>query len=621
MAIKIVEERKKLSDYSDLNLQTRYLDNVLQEALSKVRRESSGKGEKENIRVYVPGKCDIGIFDNSVSIYASKGNSIDMEKLLKEVTLLLQQKHNLPNFESHMAINFRYGKHSVQFRSGHLERNDKEQLLPMHEVLDRSDQTMIRTLKTLKDLDVKPTLSSELDSYSLQDSNVAMGFFREAKEAILEGGSRKEAAQKFGFKIMAKRSEGRIPNGAEEQTCIAERLCVYAEEYKGDDVAKKVIETYRMVQKVRNDPPVIMGLKSIIEIHADRSIITLNRQNSSSETFSEFLTKLFEIVGITDMNALTFEYRKQVEVEDTPFQKWIDNQVDRVNRFSDWVGDNKHNISFSLLSMSILLLFAFLLSGDTLFEATMIMVPSLAVIVLALLFSEKNGTVKKVGQGSVMFFFAAFFVIAADLASISFDTYMSLLKMSAVGIAIVVAWIVAAVQTEAKREELVKNIKEWLIKTAQNIEVKLGALSKKALASKKFVTVLTALLIIAGVAVTIMIGVIMIPFLIVAVVFIPIMIILDRRFWRELEADRQRTLDKFFEDFRAKREDLPEACEVRFEITKCKKLRNPFRGIPTKFAKYAKSKYPKSLTLGGFKQTATKLITGSWAEKTLRGEQ
>lgn len=96
---------------------------------------------------------------------------------------------------------------------------------------------------------------------------------------------------------------------------------------------------------------------------------------------------------------------------------------------------------------------------------------------------------------------------------------------------------------------------------------------------------------------------------------------LDRQFWQEIEADRQRTLDKFFEDFRAKREDLPEACEVRFEITKCKKLRNPFRGIPAKFARYAKSKYPKSLTLNGLKQTVQKLTTGKWAEKVLRGEQ
>ncbi|MDP2749444.1 MAG: hypothetical protein Q8O89_01270 [Nanoarchaeota archaeon] len=619
MAVRIVKETKTLSEFPDLDLKTQPLDSVIQEALSRVKRESAE--EKKSVKVYVPEKCDLEISDNDVSIHVSKGNSIDMEKLLKEVTLLLQQRHNLSEFNSQMAISIRHGKHSVQFISGHLKRNDKEELLPMHEVLNHRDQTMIRTLKTLKSYEIKSTLSNELDSYSLQDSNIAMGFLKEAKEAILEGGPRKEAAQKFGFKIMAKKSEGVVPNGMEGQTCIAERLCVYAEEYNSEDVANKVIETYRMAQKVRNNPPVIMGLKNEIEIHADKKIISLSRKHSDSKTFSEFLTKLFEIVGVTDVSALTFEYQKEVVVEDTPFQKWLAAQAKHAERILNWTEDNKHNINFSLLSISILLLFAFLLRINTLFEATMIMVPSLVVIAAALLFSGKDKIVRKVGQRSVVFAFYASFAIAGILAVISFDEYLLLLKIVAATVAVFIAWIFIAAETEEKRDEAIRKLKEWLAKTAKNLEIKINAFGKKALANKAFVSTLTAFLVVVGIALTIMIGVVMVPVIIFMALFIPIVIMLDRQFWQEIEADRERTLDKFFEDFRAKREDLPEACEVRFEITKCKKLRNPFRGIPTKLAKYAKNKYPKSLTLNGFKQTAQKLITGKWAEKTLRGEQ
>lgn len=622
MAIEIVRERKTLSElFPGLDLKKQFLDSVIKEALSRAEQGSSAK--KKSVKVYAPGKCDLEISNDDVSIHTSKRNGVNMEKLLKEVTLLLQQKHNFPEFNSrsYIAISFRHGKHSIQFRSGHLERNDKEELLPMHEVLNCSDQTIIRTLKTFKSSDMKPTLSNELDSYSLQNSNLAMGLFGEAKEIILEGGPRKEAAQKFGFKIMAKKSEGVVPNGMEGQTCIAERLCVYAEEYKGEDVANKVIETYHSVQKVRNNPPVIMGLTNEIEIHADKKIISLSRRYSNSKTFSEFLIKLLEIVGVTDINALTFEYQKEVVVEDAPFQKWLAAQTDHINKLCDWTKANRHNISFALLAISIPLLFVLSLGNNTLFQAVMIMLPSLVVIAAALLLSNKDGIVRKAGQKSVVIAFYISFVIADVLAAISFDGYLTLLKIVAGFIVAIIIWIVVAVETKEKRDEIVEKSKEWLAKTAKNLELKINAFGKKALANKAFVAILTAFLIIVGIALTIIIGIVMVPVIIIMAVLIPIIVMLDRQFWQEIEADRQRTLDKFFEDFRAKREDLPEACEVRFEITKCKKLRNPFRGIPAKFARYAKSKYPKSLTLNGLKQTVQKLTTGKWAEKVLRGEQ
>ncbi len=615
MAIRTVQERKKISDFPDIPLDMSCLDSVMQEMLSRVMRESGKK--KQSVRAFFPGKCDLEISEGSVSISVPDRKSIDMEKLLKEFTLLLQQKHGLPLYDTHMAINFRYGKHSVQFRNGHLERNDKEELLPMHEILSSHDQTIIRTLKTLKSIDVESTIADELSSYSLQGSNVAIGFFQEVKETLLEGGSRKEAAKKFRFKVMAKKSEGKIPNGPEEQTCIAERLCVYAEEYKSEEVADKVIETYRMATKVRRNPSVIMGLKNIVEIHADKKVVSLSRRYGDSGIFSEFLIKLLEIIGVTDIGILTFEYQKDVYIEDSPLHKWMNYQL---KRFFNWTDTYQHVINFLLIAISVPVLFALLLRATTLFAATMIIVPSLAILALTLLFSGKDKIVRKLGQGRVVFVFYLTHIISSVIAFDSFDTYLWVLGVIAALVAVIIACIFIGIETEDKRKEVIKKARIWITETNKNLGIKLSALSRKALANKNFVNIMSILVIIAGVVATLAIGAALIPIFIMVVIFVPIFVFLDNQFWQEIKSDRQRTFDKFFQDFREKREDLPEACEVRFEITKCKKLRNPFRGIPTKLAKYAIKKYPKCLTLNKFKQTAEKLITGKWAKKTLRSE-
>ncbi len=384
MAIRTAQVRKKISDFPDILLDMSNLESVLMEMQSSVMRESGKK--KYSVRAFFPGKCDLEISEGSVSIRVSDRKSTDMEKLLREVTLLLQQKHCLPRYETQMAISFRYGKHSIQFRNGHLKRDDENELLPMYEVLNSHEQTMIRTLKTLKSNTVELTLADELNSYSLQGSNVAMGFFKEVKEAILEGGPRKEAARKFGFKAMTKKSEGKISNGQEEQTCIAERLCVYAEEYKSKEVVDKVIETYRMAKKVSRNPSVIMGLTDIVEVHADKKVVSLSRRFGDSGIFSEFLIKLLEIIGVTDIGTLTFEYQKDVYVEDSPLQKWMNY---RLKRFVDWTDTYQHIINFLLIAISAPVLFALLLRVTALFETTMIMVPPLAIIAFVSLFSEE----------------------------------------------------------------------------------------------------------------------------------------------------------------------------------------------------------------------------------------
>lgn len=615
MAIRTVQVRKKISDFPDIPLDMSCLDSVMQEMLSGVMRESGKK--KQSVRAFFPGKCDLEISDGSVSISAFDRKSMDMEKLLKEVTLLLQQKHCLPRYQTQMAINFRHGKHSIQFRSGHLKISHENELMPMYEVLNSSDPTMVRTLKTLKSSDIESTLADELSSYSLQSSNVALGFFKEAKEAILEGGSRKEAARKFGFKVIAKKSEGKIPNGQEEQTCIAERLCVHAEEYKSEDVVDKVIETYRMAKKVSRNPSVIMGLKDRVEVHADKKVVTISRRCGDSGIFSEFFIKLLEIIGVADIRALTFEYQKTVCIEDSPLRKWMNFQV---KRFVDWTDTYQHSINFLAIAISVPVLFALLLRVTTLFEASMIMVPPLAIIAFTSLFSGKDKIIKKVGQGRVIFAFYLAYVISAIIAFDSFDNYLWVLGAIAAIVVAIIACIYIEIETEDKRKEAIKKARIWITETDKNLGIKLSALSKKALANKNFVNAMSVLVIIAGVVATLVIGAALIPVFVVVVISVPIFVILDNQFWQEIKADRERTLDKFFQDFREKREDLPEACEVRFEITKCKKLRNPFRGIPAKLAIYATKKYPKCLTLNKLKQTVQKLITGKWAEKTLRSE-
>ncbi len=234
---------------------------------------------------------------------------------------------------------------------------------------------------------------------------------------------------------------------------------------------------------------------------------------------------------------------------------------------------------------------------------------------------QEDKIIKKVGQGRVVVIFYLAYVISAIIAFESFDSYLWILRAIAFIIAAFIALTYIEIKTEDKRKEATKKAKLWLKETSKYLRIKLSTLSRKALANKNFVNVMSILVVIAGVLATLAIGVALIPVFIVVVIFVPIFVMLDNQFWREIESDRQRTLDKFFQDFREKREDLPEACEVRFEISKCKKLRNPFRGIPAKLAKYAIKKYPKSITWNRFKQTAKKLITGKWAEKTFRGEQ
>lgn len=618
MALRTIVKAQKLCEFP--GVEKLVLIDAIQAALSKINWEI--KDEKKKIRVYYPEKCNLSqISGEKVVINISERNKIDMERLLREITELLQKKHDDPEACSHMAVNFRYGKHSVQFRSGHLERNEKDEMLPMHEVMTYNDKTMVRTLKTLRDTDVAQKLSDELDPYSFQDSDVAVGIFKEAKEALLEGGPRKEAAKKFGFKYLAKKSETIIPNGDEGQVCVAERLCVYSEELKKEDVVGKIIETYHMMKKVRNNPSVTMGLKSNIEIHADRKEITLLRQNTDSKTFSEFLAKLLEIAGVIDANALAFEYKTEVQVEDTPFQKWLAVQANRAAKFNYWAKRNDHSIASILIALSVPLFFAQLLGiGFSLFESAMIMVPAMSILAGAVYFSEKSSITRKVGQGPVIFLFYTAAILAELIAYKAFDTYLAILEIVAAIIAVIVIWAYAAIKTEDSRKKIAIESKKWLESKILKAEIKMEGLCRKALSNNTFVSMLTIILVIVGILTTIMIGIAMVPILILVAIFVPIMIFLDKRFWKEIEEDRQRTLDKAFKIYREKRENLPEACEVRFEIVKCKKLRNPFGGVPAKFAQYAKKKYPKSLTLGGLKATVTKLLTAKWAEKTLHIE-
>jgi len=81
--------------------------------------------------------------------YASIKGAIDTERLLREILPLLIEEHKDQEWSRPILLSLRYKRHNIQFISGHLERNKKDELVPMHEVVEAQDETMLRRLVSI----------------------------------------------------------------------------------------------------------------------------------------------------------------------------------------------------------------------------------------------------------------------------------------------------------------------------------------------------------------------------------------------------------------------------------------------------------------------------------------
>ena len=565
--------------------------------------------ESDSIKVIVNGLCElsinVGYYYSRATVNIHKKNHIEMSDIINKTVPLLQKEHNSQEFPNSMIISLRHGVHAAQIISGHLEKSG-DVMLPMHEVPSARDQTMIRTLRTLKDSSVDNTIKALGSSSNLREHDITVGLFGYAKDFLYNGGTREKVAKTLKFNVVSKPSEGIVLNGKdnEEQVCTAIRSCVHSEEINPNEVANEVAKTYTMMKSLEKDPSIVMGLGEL-EIHADSKSISIENNSKDQELFSKLLDKLLKSAEVKDLSAATIQYKR--ETGKSLLRKWagawteraIDSAVGFLENFADgcknYLARNETKISASLILAGIPLIFVYLLTiGQSLFQSAIEVLPAIIAVAFCALISEENGWMKRIGNKVHLFFFYAIVLMSILIASASFDFYILLLKIAAI-----IAVSCTLIKFVGKERE--KKINNWII-----------SLSDKAIENRTVMTILTILGIVLGVVTLAMSGILMLPAIVLAVLVILLATFLDRKFWREVKRDRQRQADRFFADFRKKRPDMPEKCEIRFEITKCRKLRNPFRGIPTKLAKYLKNKFPEILTLSGAKKTSFNLVSGKW---------
>jgi len=303
---------------------TKDLLTAIQEA-----QKRDGAIKSDGIKITVGALCelniDAGYFCSGATVNIHKKNHFEMSDVIRNVVPLLQEEHNSQEYPSSMTVSLRHGAHAAQFISGHLEKSGDE-MLPMREIPSASDQTIIRTLRTLKDSTVNNTVEDLTNQRNLRAHDVTIGLSGYVGY-VLDGGTREKVAKALGFNIVSKTSEGIVPNGEDDeaQVCLATRLCVHSEELNPNEVASKVVETYTMMRNLEEDPSIVMGLGGL-EIHANSKSISIESNNTDKDLFLKLLDKIFESVGVENLSAATIQYKQKTGK--SSLERWVGTRVE-----------------------------------------------------------------------------------------------------------------------------------------------------------------------------------------------------------------------------------------------------------------------------------------------------
>ena len=583
--------------------------------------EENGGGElgqqvRKEIEVVFP-KHILRMHGKYSDYFASIEGAIDTQRLLREIFSLLIEERKSQGWSKSAILNFRYKGHNVQFVNGHLEKDEEDEMMPMREVIDRdtTDETMLRRLVSIDPADLD-NISKLTNSYYLQ-TDIQVGWTDKMWSWISREKGTEEVAKILGLKIVSKTSEGQILNGGKVQTCLATRLCVHSEELKGGDIIDSAVDTYERMRKLRKDPSFFMGVEDVIEIHGNSEEVFLKvcSYGGNETIFSKFLKKLLEIAGAEDFDKAKVQTEQEVYVPDSPLKKIA-------GKTSACLARNQSKINIGLIAISLPLIVVCLLSNLSQLEAIAVMIPALCLLAISVWLNSEEGWIAKIGRRfCVLTLWIAVAIFYLLLLILGFEGFLTVIGFVVAVVVGIVTMAFVEMKTEERRKAFVY---EELPKFMNQAGIWLERIILKILANSLVKVILMLFVIVLGIIAALSFSLLLIPLL---VGYYILFVLLNKSFWEEVERDRERTIDRFFNDFRSKRPKLSSNCEVRFDVSKCRRLRNPLRGAFGKSVEFGRSKFPEWLTLPNVFKTCYRL-GGKWRPKSKestkedsRGEQ
>lgn len=566
------------------------------------------------VNVFFPGVCDLETIYSSYQFMASvdfaKKKRIDMEKMLEKLIPLVQKEYGVQfgkNTEP-IFVNFRFQKHAVLITNGHLERDGSNQAMPMHVILDPFDRrTFVRTLRTYRKEEGeigdhengRETISDLLNPRNFQKGDVVEGLYSQAASWINREKTKGQVGEALGLNVIFKDSSGQI-NGGEKDFCLATRTCVHSEEINQSDLTAKVVETYKRMKKLRENPSCILGIEDRLEIHMDSRRITITcASEEKGKRFVSFLTKLLEFLGIQDLDSANVRYKKDITVDDPLWLKAGSAVVEVLANALEFLGQEKVKAGIYLLMLLIgtpLFVAIALYLNHSIFKTAILILPAALVFTVLVRDSSEKDWLMKIGQPenvvlSGLVLFVSGFVY--DLAG--FAAYFAIL--------VVVAAVIALSKISDKINPEESEI--W-----KKISCKIDAFCVKLLSNSVANIIIAILAITLGIMGFAVFG-ILVAFAVIPIAILAFIAILaDKKFWSEMEYEKERYNDRFFSNFKQARPGLTEDCEIRLKKTRCLKL---WIWIPVKvffreLVEFGKNKYPTFLTITGIKGNYTKLV-------------
>lgn len=561
--------------------------------------------------VFFPGACNFDVsygYSNRSSIDLKK--EIDMEKLLESLTQLVLSEYDGQNIDYvyPLFVNFRFKKYNVQITNGHLQRGDGGHVMPMHTIPENRERNrFIRTLKTYKAEEgmlegkkKKPESISDLkSSYNMEKGDIVEGLAAQAVSFFKHEKTKAEVGEALGFKVITKNSSGKLDEKGNDR-CVATRTCVHSEEIPRKDLPAKIVETYRLMRKIRKEPSCIIGIENIIEIHLDSKRITVVCESErKGKTFEAFLLKVLGLIGVKDFDTASVLYEKEVTAADPLYIKaaaFLGCQLENaVNYFSQEKVKAFVNLLLLLVGTPLYALFV-IADNHPILETVLVILPSV-LFLSAVVYKRGNKSLTEViGQYTIMgIYYAILFVLGGVYLLGGFDSFISLM-----GVCI----IIGAINIWGEK------VFPSLSKIFKAISLYADVVSQKILSNRLANGLFVIMTIIAAVIGFMMFGILAISMAPIFVLLVFIFIMLDGDFWSSYEYETNRYDDRFFSNFKGERPGLTEDCEIVLKKTRCWKLLIwvPTRAFFTNLVEYGNKKYPKCLRLSNIAGRVSKLL-------------
>lgn len=543
-------------------------------------------------------------------------NSDVIEKIITEGTRLLLEENVRREFiydRRRIKITMSLGDNTVYFTQGHLGISSDGSIMHMNPILRRTDNTFLRVLDS--------NFTSDMDSleyFVRNQHNRTLGRSEEDRT--------QDIADKLGFTTVEK-DDSIIDveiNGVTD-SCMVTRLCVHTNEFQNEkELLGSIIDTYRDIMKIGENPLLIIGLDNLIDITIgrDRKTITIEPVHNQ---YSETIRELIQIVidSIIPKNALEnvkIEYKEDILVEGESLGNKFLERLNDLTGAIDKIRENHGNeISLGAALGSIPIIFLLFLRGtinptNSYFHAAMVTISSILFAIIVTKEYRKHTWLKTFGQKKFLisiWFWAIASYVAID--GFGYNIYQLYITVFAIGIVVIIGLSLAYPHVARlfspitiRLENIMGNRKTKVKKPSSEIIKKIGILFSNISNSRIWAMISILLKIVETILGAIALIIFVIAFLPMIGLFV-IVNFLNRGYWRELEKYREDLIEKAVHKYRNQR-NLAPSCRVIFKTTKCKKLKNPLSGSLSVLRK----KLPRLLTADGFIDAVDRLILREW---------